>query len=396
MIDINQVIKDMDLGGQPSDHRIVVAMSGGVDSSVTAALLVEAGYDVVGLTMQLYDYGKALQKKGACCAGSDINDARLVSSKLGIPHFVLNYESIFQNQVMNNFADSYLRGETPIPCIRCNQTVKFTDMFERAKNLGASAMATGHYIRRKKRQGTTSLYTGIDPLKDQSYFLFATTRKQLDFVRFPLGSLTKDETRSVAKRYDLNVANKPDSQDICFVPEGKYADVVRKLRPGSIDVGNIIDINGNILGKHKGIIDFTIGQRKGIGIGGRKGVDNKNSILYVIALDTEKNNVIVGPRFYLSCEKIKISDCNWIIERPKISQFKVLVKLRNSSKPVKGNIKVNFENNCAFLSFDKPQFGVSTGQAAVFYNIKDNTHILGGGWITEAPNKFTDINLYDA
>ena len=394
MIDINQVIKDMDLGGQPSNHRIVVAMSGGVDSSVTAALLVEAGYDVVGLTMQLYDYGKAVQKQGACCAGSDINDARMVSSKLGIPHFVLNYESIFQNQVMNNFADSYLRGETPIPCIRCNQTVKFTDMFERAKNLGASAMATGHYIRRKKRQGITSLYTGIDPQKDQSYFLFATTKKQLNFVRFPLGSLTKDETRSVAKRHELNVADKPDSQDICFVPEGKYADVVRKLRPGSIDKGDIIDINGNVLGRHNGIIDFTIGQRKGIGIGGRKGVEDDNSILYVIALDTENNNVIVGPRFYWSCKKIKISDCNWIIERPKISQFKVLVKLRNSSKPVKGNIKVNFENSCALLSFDKPQFGVSTGQAAVFYNIKERSHVLGGGWITEAPNKLADNNIY--
>ena len=231
MININQIIKEMDLEGNPSNHRVVVAMSGGVDSSVTAALLVEAGFEVVGLTMQLYDYGKALQKKGACCAGSDINDARVVSSKLGIPHYVLNYESIFQDQVINDFADSYLRGETPIPCVRCNQTVKFTDMFDRAKKLGASALATGHYIRRKKRFGNPSLYTGIDPQKDQSYFLFATTKKQLNFIRFPLGSLTKDETRSVAKRHDLNVADKPDSQDICFVPEGKYADVVRKLRP---------------------------------------------------------------------------------------------------------------------------------------------------------------------
>ena len=293
MININQIIKEMDLEGDPSKHRVVVAMSGGVDSSVTAALLVEAGFEVVGLTMQLYDYGKALQKKGACCAGSDINDARVVSNKLGIPHYVLNYESIFQDQVINDFADSYLRGETPIPCVRCNQTVKFTDMFERAKNLGASAMATGHYIRRKTKLGNPSLHTGIDPSKDQSYFLFATTKKQLAFVRFPLGSLTKDETRSVAKRHGLNVANKPDSQDICFVPEGKYADVVRKLRPGSIEVGNIIDVNGNVLGKHNGIIDFTIGQRKGIGVGGRKGVDDNNSILYVISLDTENNNVIV-------------------------------------------------------------------------------------------------------
>jgi tRNA-specific 2-thiouridylase len=296
MININQIIKEMDLDGDPSNHRVVVAMSGGVDSSVTAALLVEAGFEVVGLTMQLYDYGKALQKKGACCAGSDIDDARVVSSKLGIPHYVLNYESIFQNQVINDFADSYLRGETPIPCVRCNQTVKFTDMFDRAKNLGASAMATGHYIRRKTKLGYPSLHTGIDPSKDQSYFLFATTKNQLEFVRFPLGSLTKNETRSVAKRHGLNVANKPDSQDICFVPEGNYAEVLRKLRPGSIEAGNIIDVNGNVLGKHNGIIDFTIGQRKGIGVGGRKDVDDNNSILYVISLDIEKNNVMVGPK----------------------------------------------------------------------------------------------------
>ena len=393
MININQIIKEMDLEGDPSSHRVVVAMSGGVDSSVTAALLVEAGYEVVGLTMQLYDYGKALQKKGACCAGSDINDARLVSSKLGIPHYVLNYESIFQDQVMNEFADSYLRGETPIPCVRCNQTVKFTDMFDRAKNLSASAMATGHYIRRKNKKGQLSLYTGVDPSKDQSYFLFATTIKQLDFVRFPLGSLTKEETRSVAKRHDLNVASKPDSQDICFVPEGKYAEVVRKLRPGSVEPGNIIDVNGHVLGKHNGIIDFTIGQRKGIGVGGRKGVDGNDSILYVIALDTEKNNVIVGPKEFLSCNRIKVSDCNWLINLENDTEFRVLVKLRNSSQPVLGKIKVNFDNNVAYLTFDKPQFGVSTGQAAVFYNIKESSHMLGGGWITEAPNKSADINL---
>ena len=396
MININQIKKEMDLEGDPSNHRVVVAMSGGVDSSVTAALLVEAGYEVVGLTMQLYDYGKALQKKGACCAGSDINDARLVSSKLGIPHYVLNYESIFQDQVMNDFADSYLRGETPIPCVRCNQTVKFTDMLDRAKNLGASAMATGHYIRRKTKQGHPSLYTGVDLSKDQSYFLFATTKKQLDFVRFPLGSLTKNETRYVAKRHDLNVANKPDSQDICFVPEGKYADVVRKLRPGSIEAGNIIDINGNVLGRHNGIIDFTIGQRKGIGVGGRKGVDDNNGILYVIGIDTEKNNVIVGPKEFLSCNKIKISNCNWLIDLQQDSEFRVLVKLRNSSQPVIGTIKVNFDNTFAYLLFDQHQFGVSTGQAAVFYNINEISHVLGGGWITEAPNKLAETNLLNA
>ena len=396
MVDINKVIEEMDLEGNPSKHRIVVAMSGGVDSSVTAALLVEAGFDVVGLTMQLYDHGKTVQKTGACCAGSDINDARLVSSKLGIPHYVLNYESIFQDQVMNDFVDSYIRGETPIPCVRCNQTVKFTDMFDRAKKLGASAMATGHYIRRKNRSGNPSLYTGIDPSKDQSYFLFATTKKQLDFVRFPLGSLTKDETRAVAKRYELNVADKPDSQDICFVPEGKYADVVRKLRPGSIDAGNIIDVDGNILGKHNGIIDFTIGQRKGIGIGGRKGVDDNNSILYVIALDTEKNNVIVGPKEFLSCNKIKISDCNWLIDIKHETKFRVLVKLRNSSQPVIGTIKVNSDTSNAHLLFDTPQFGVSTGQAAVFYNFIESSHVLGGGWITKAPNSLADFKLHGA
>ncbi len=393
MININQVIEDMDLKGNPSDHRIVVAMSGGVDSSVTAALLVEAGFDVVGLTMQLYDHGQALQKKGACCAGSDINDARLVSSKLQIPHYVLNYENLFQDQVMENFADSYLRGETPIPCVRCNQTVKFIDMLDRAKKLGASAMATGHYIRRRKNAGTPSLYKGIDSSKDQSYFLFATTKSQLEFLRFPLGSLTKKETRSVARKYNLDVAEKPDSQDICFVPGGKYADVVRKLRPGSIEIGDIVDIEGKKLGQHNGIIDFTIGQRKGIGIGGRKGVDDNNSLLYVIALDAKKKQVIVGSKDYLACKKIKITECNWIIDKPHYKEFKILVKLRNTSNPVVGKIKVDFKTGNSELDFDEPQFGVSTGQAAVFYNTKDHAHVLGGGWITDAPNML-DLNNF--
>ena len=386
MINCSQLIEDMDLEGNPSDHRIVVAMSGGVDSSVTAALLVKAGFNVVGLTMQLYDHGKALQKKGACCAGSDINDARSVANKLGIAHYVLNYENLFQDQVMEDFADSYLKGETPIPCIRCNQTVKFTDMFDRAKKLGASAMATGHYIRRKRKFGKPALYKGIDNFKDQSYFLFATTNEQLEFLRFPLGSLTKDETRNVAKLYELNVAEKPDSQDICFVPEGKYADIVRKLRPGSIDKGNIVDIKGNILGQHNGIIDYTIGQRKGIGIGGRKGVEDKDTILYVIELDPYKNQVIVGPKEYLKCKEIVINECNWITENPQKMKSKVWVKLRNSSDPVSGKINVDLETGSSALLFDEPQYGVSTGQAAVVYNPEDTEHVLGGGWITKAPN----------
>tara|TARA_B110000046_G_scaffold44084_1_gene49094 strand:+ start:942 stop:2111 length:1170 start_codon:yes stop_codon:yes gene_type:complete len=388
MINRKKIIKDMDLEGSPGDHRIVVAMSGGVDSSVTAALLVESGYDVIGLTMQLYDHGKALQKKGACCAGSDINDARLVANKLKIPHYVLNYENLFQDKVMEDFADSYLRGETPIPCVRCNQTVKFVDMVERAKQLGASAMATGHYIQRKIFSGYPNLFKGLDETKDQSYFLFATTKTQLEFLRFPLGSLTKEETRAVARRHELKVAEKPDSQDICFVPEGRYADVVRKLRPGNIEAGNIIDVNGTLLGKHNGIIDYTIGQRKGIGIGGRKGVEDKNSVLYVIALDSKNHNVIVGPKHLLACNNIKISECNWIVKEPQKSKFKVLVKLRNTSKAVSGTVDVNYDSGFSHLYFDQPQYGVSTGQAAVFYNTEDNAHVLGGGWIADAPNMY--------
>lgn len=388
MINRKKIIKDMDLEGSPGDHRIVVAMSGGVDSSVTAALLVESGYDVIGLTMQLYDHGKALQKKGACCAGSDINDARLVANKLKIPHYVLNYENLFQDKVMEDFADSYLRGETPIPCVRCNQTVKFVDMVERAKQLGASAMATGHYIQRKIFSGYPNLFKGLDETKDQSYFLFATTKTQLEFLRFPLGSLTKEETRAVARRHELKVAEKPDSQDICFVPEGRYADVVRKLRPGNIEAGNIIDVNGTLLGKHNGIIDYTIGQRKGIGIGGRKGVEDKNSVLYVIALDSKNHNVIVGPKHLLACNSIKISECNWIVKEPEKSKFKVLVKLRNTSKAVSGTVDVNYDSGFSHLYFDQPQYGVSTGQAAVFYNTEENAHVLGGGWIADAPNMY--------
>ena len=388
MINRKKIIKDMDLEGSPADHRIVVAMSGGVDSSVTAALLVESGYDVIGLTMQLYDHGKALQKKGACCAGSDINDARLVANKLKIPHYVLNYENLFKDKVMEDFADSYLRGETPIPCVRCNQTVKFVDMVERAKQLGASAMATGHYIQRKIFSGYPNLFKGLDETKDQSYFLFATTKTQLEFLRFPLGSLTKEETRAVARRHELKVAEKPDSQDICFVPEGRYADVVRKLRPGNIEAGNIIDVNGTLLGKHNGIIDYTIGQRKGIGIGGRKGVEDKNSVLYVIALDSKNHNVIVGPKHLLACNNIKISECNWIVKEPEKSKFKVLVKLRNTSKAVSGTVDVNYDSGFSHLYFDQPQYGVSTGQAAVFYNTEENAHVLGGGWIADAPNMY--------
>jgi tRNA-specific 2-thiouridylase len=261
-------------------------------------------------------------------------------------------------------------------------------MVERARQLGASAMATGHYIRRKIYLGHPNLFKGLDETKDQSYFLFATTKNQLEFLRFPLGSLTKEETRIVARKHNLNVAEKPDSQDICFVPEGKYADVVRKLRPGNIEAGDIIDVNGKILGKHNGIIDYTIGQRKGLGIGGRKGIEDENSVLYVIALDSKNHNVIVGPRHFLACDKIKISECNWIIKKPSEPQLKVLVKLRNSSKPVSGIISIDSNNGLSELYFDQPQYGVSTGQAAVFYNTEEYEHVLGGGWIAHAPNMY--------
>ena len=268
----------------PADTRVVVAMSGGVDSSVTAALLNEQGYEVIGITLQLYDHGVALQTKGACCAGADIHDARTVAARLGIPHYVLDYENRFDDQVIQDFADSYLRGETPIPCVRCNQTVKFTDLLKTARDLGADCLATGHYVQRIMTRGGASLLCGADPAKDQSYFLFATTSKQLDFLRFPLGGLNKEETRNLARKFGLNVAEKLDSQDICFVPNGRYGDVVRRLRPGAVDAGDIVHIDGEVLGRHNGVIDYTIGQRRGLGIGGRASANEDDGPLYVVAI----------------------------------------------------------------------------------------------------------------
>ncbi len=278
----------------PAGARVVVAMSGGVDSSVTAALLKELGYDVVGITLQLYDHGAAIQKKGACCAGQDIHDARNVADRIGIPHYVLDYESAFRDAVIEDFADSYARGETPIPCVRCNQTVKFRDLLSTAKELNAVALATGHYIRRQRpADGPSELHAAVDPGKDQSYFLFATTQEQLDYLRFPLGGLTKAETRLLADYFDLPVADKPDSQDICFVPDGSYARIVEKLRPEAARPGNIVHLDGTVLGQHDGVLRYTIGQRKGIGIGGRADDTDR---LYVIRLDPENAQVIVGPR----------------------------------------------------------------------------------------------------
>ena len=272
-----------------AETRVVVAMSGGVDSSVTAVLLREQGYEVIGITLQLYDYGVAIQAKGACCAGADIHDARTVAARLGIPHYVLDYENRFNDQVMQGFADSYLRGETPIPCVRCNQTVKFTDLLTTARDLKADCMATGHYVQRVEGDDGIELHRGADPSKDQSYFLFATTSEQLEYLRFPLGGMNKQETRALAHKYGLSVAEKPDSQDICFVPNGRYGDVVRRLRPGAVEDGEIVHIDGTLLGQHNGVIDYTIGQRRGLGIGGRKGVGESEGPLYVVDIDAKKS-----------------------------------------------------------------------------------------------------------
>lgn len=349
-------------------------MSGGVDSSVTAALLKEEGYDVVGITLQLYDHGVAVQKKGSCCAGQDIHDARRVAEALAIPHYVLDYESRFKNQVMEEFADSYIKGETPIPCVRCNQTVKFKDLLETARDLGADCMATGHYVQRVVADdGRAYLARGLDMGKDQSYFLFATTQEQIDFLRFPLGHMDKDTTRRHAERFGLSVADKPDSQDICFVPEGRYVDVIERLRPGALEPGKIVDIDGNVLGDHEGIIKYTIGQRRGIGVGGA------TEPLYVVKLDPAKKQVIVGPKEALMTREIGVKDVNWVAGPVPAEGLAIKVKIRSTRPGV--DATVFLEGGRARLVLTEPEAGVSPGQAAVFY---DGDRVLGGGWIDRA------------
>jgi len=375
-LDLQHPLNSLGFAKPPSQTRVVVAMSGGVDSSVVAAELAVAGYDVVGVTLQLYDHGAALAKKGACCAGRDIHDARRVAETMGFPHYVLDYENTFRAAVIDEFADSYLAGATPVPCIRCNERVKFKDLLETARDLDADCMATGHYIQRKMGPAKAELHSAVDAARDQSYFLFSTTQDQLNYLRFPLGHLaSKAETRALAAKHGLSVADKPDSQDICFVPNGNYAAVIEKLRPGAADPGRIVDIDGNDLGEHRGVIHYTVGQRRGLGIGGL------DEPLYVVRLDVARKQVVVGPKALLSTRTVPLREINWLGDAPlsSRSEWPLMVKVR-STRPPRAAILRPLSETEAAVELLTPEEGVSSGQACVFYD-PDSSRVLGGGWI---------------
>ena len=367
-------INSIGLNKKPSDTTVVVAMSGGVDSSTVAGMMKKDGFNVIGITLKLYDDGKEVTESKQCCSGQDIMDAKRVAHKLGIEHKILYYQNKFKQGVIDNFVDSYLKGETPIPCVQCNQTVKFKDLFEVSKDLKADALITGHYVKSVTSGNETNMYRAIDENRDQSYFLFNTTREQLNYLRFPLGGMLKNETREIAKKLELNVADKPDSQDICFVPSGDYASVIQKFRPDSFKKGNIKDLNGKVIGVHDGIINFTIGQRKGIKV-------SDKDALYVIKIDAEKNEIIVGPREKLGKKIISLNRLNLLSDKKDFAK-EILVKVRSTGKLLKA--KLNFKNNYeAFVELKIPEDGISPGQACVFYS-KDSLgfKVLGGGWIS--------------